>query len=193
MRWPGTWHRKAAPRLARIVYLEPDREIDLGDALDRLETAAAAHGLMVEVMMVEVIPPASSVSAGLAEDEDDLASLAAVIPNADLDWQAWNRVGMAFWGASGGNEAGLAAFHAWSGKSGKYTAAGTDARWSAYRRSPPTRLTIGTLIHLAAQADPSWTLPSRARAMREGAVLIERLLRAHEAKKAAAALAGGRR
>ena len=41
IRWPGSWHRKGKPRLARIVALT-DAELDLGDALDRLGEAAAA-------------------------------------------------------------------------------------------------------------------------------------------------------
>lgn len=41
MRWPGSWHRKGAPRLVRIVSLT-DTEIDLQEALDRLRDARAA-------------------------------------------------------------------------------------------------------------------------------------------------------
>jgi hypothetical protein len=44
IRWPGTWHRKGAPRLARIEALAPQREIDLGDALAALREAADAAG-----------------------------------------------------------------------------------------------------------------------------------------------------
>ena len=30
IRWPGSWHRKKTPRLAKIVALSEDAEIDLG-------------------------------------------------------------------------------------------------------------------------------------------------------------------
>jgi hypothetical protein len=40
IRWPGSWHRKAAPRLCQIKALDPDREIDLAGALDVLIQAA---------------------------------------------------------------------------------------------------------------------------------------------------------
>jgi hypothetical protein len=40
IRWPGSLHRKGAPRLAHIVTLNEGAEIDLGDALERLEDAA---------------------------------------------------------------------------------------------------------------------------------------------------------
>lgn len=44
IRWPGSWHRKAAPRLARIVA-EPGGEVDLTDALERLsEAVGGAQG-----------------------------------------------------------------------------------------------------------------------------------------------------
>jgi hypothetical protein len=42
IRWPGSWHRKAEPRLCRIEALNPDREIDLETALAILLTAAPA-------------------------------------------------------------------------------------------------------------------------------------------------------
>jgi hypothetical protein len=40
LRWPGSWHRKADPRMCRIEAVDPDREIDLAAALDALTTAA---------------------------------------------------------------------------------------------------------------------------------------------------------
>ena len=47
IRWPGSVHRKGEPKLARIVELNEDAEIDLGDALEALEAAAAARGIDV--------------------------------------------------------------------------------------------------------------------------------------------------
>ena len=40
LRWPGSWHRKAKPRLCEIETLNADVEIDLDDALKRLTAAA---------------------------------------------------------------------------------------------------------------------------------------------------------
>jgi hypothetical protein len=39
IRWPGSVHRKGEPRLARIIALAADRELDLADTLERLELA----------------------------------------------------------------------------------------------------------------------------------------------------------
>src|SRR5262249_31533120 len=41
IRWPGSWHRKSTPRLCEIVSTEHiDNEIDLDDALAKLENVA---------------------------------------------------------------------------------------------------------------------------------------------------------
>ena len=42
LRWPGSWHRKGAPRLCEIVTANPDAEIDLDAALEALASAAPA-------------------------------------------------------------------------------------------------------------------------------------------------------
>ena len=39
IRWPGSWHRKAEPRLCQIAALDADREIDLDAALAALKAA----------------------------------------------------------------------------------------------------------------------------------------------------------
>jgi hypothetical protein len=44
MRWPGSIHRKGTPKVVRIVA-QTDREIDLADALERLQEAAAVARL----------------------------------------------------------------------------------------------------------------------------------------------------
>jgi hypothetical protein len=40
LRWPGSWHRKAEPRLCHIAVVDADREVDLDAALDELIKAA---------------------------------------------------------------------------------------------------------------------------------------------------------
>jgi putative DNA primase/helicase len=39
MRWPGSWHRKGSPRLAHIVECNPEVEITLATALNKLRAA----------------------------------------------------------------------------------------------------------------------------------------------------------
>ena len=47
IRWPGSWHRKGEPRIAKIISLNENAEIDLSDALDLLHTSADAVGVSV--------------------------------------------------------------------------------------------------------------------------------------------------
>ena len=87
----------------------------------------------------------------LTRAEIDLAELVHAIPN-DADWHGWNRIGLAIYTASGGSDQGGVAFDDWSAKSPKYNPYETSARWRHYHRSPPDRIGIGTLIHLAREA-----------------------------------------
>jgi hypothetical protein len=47
IRWPGSWHRKKAPRLSRVVA-QTDNELSLDVALGLLENAVAATGATVK-------------------------------------------------------------------------------------------------------------------------------------------------
>jgi hypothetical protein len=75
---------------------------------------------------------------------------------------------MAFFAASNGSEAGLAAFDRVSQRSAKYDADDTRRRWEHFHQSPPHRLGPGTLIYEARQVDPAFQLRSR-QAPRSGA------------------------
>jgi Bifunctional DNA primase/polymerase, N-terminal/AAA domain/Primase C terminal 2 (PriCT-2) len=80
-----------------------------------------------------------------------------VIPNVDLGWDDWNRIGMATWRATNGNHAGLAAFVEWSRKSTKHNKKDScNDRWKAYGKCPPTEIGVGTIFWLADQAEPGW-------------------------------------
>lgn len=83
--------------------------------------------------------------------ELDLAELVACIPN-DGDWHSWNRTGMSIYAATDGSDEGGILFDDWSAKSPKYNPYTTASRWQHYRRSPPSRLTVGTLVYLARAA-----------------------------------------
>ncbi|MGA8756454.1 MAG: PriCT-2 domain-containing protein [Stellaceae bacterium] len=93
-------------------------------------------------------------------EELDLSDLVAAIPN-DCDWHGWNRVGMAIWVASGGSDQGGIIFDAWSAKAANYNPYTNIERWRHYRRSPSSRLTVGSLIYLAQLA--GWRPPHTAR------------------------------
>jgi len=153
IRWPGSWHRKKTPRLAKIVASSDDSEIDLTEAIEILREAtgaAAFTGFGFDFKK----------TGGRKLEADDHAAAAAalsVIPNNDLEWVDWNRIGMAAWAATGGSEIGRKAFAEWSAKSKKNDPAATEARWQHYRTSPPTKLGFGTLVYLARQHSPGWS------------------------------------
>jgi hypothetical protein len=83
--------------------------------------------------------------------ELDLAEIVYSIPN-NCNWEEWNRIGLAIYAASGGSAQGGVIFDDFSAKSAKYNPYVTSERWGNYRRSPPSRIGMGTLVYLAQQA-----------------------------------------
>jgi len=87
IRWPGSWHRKNTPRLAKIAAISDDSEIDLGEAVAVLREALGG---------AETGPHVSS-DVRLASDESDVVSALVVIPNGDdpevYHWTYWNNTG----------------------------------------------------------------------------------------------------
>ena len=85
----------------------------------------------------------------------ELVTLATlVIPNKDVGWDEWARIGMAIWRATGGE--GFEAFDNWSRKSTKYDEKETREKWRQYFNSRPDRIGAGTLFYLANEALPGW-------------------------------------
>jgi putative DNA primase/helicase len=96
---------------------------------------------------------------------DDVRAALAVIPNDDAaDWEWWSRVAGAVWNASGGTDEAFALFDNWSRRCSAYDESETRRKWREVSRSPYARVGMGTLFHLATQADPSWQRPSRVAA-----------------------------
>ncbi len=95
--------------------------------------------------------------------EPDLGELADAIPNNE-GWDGWNKLGLAFFAASHGDEAGLDAFDRWSRKSAKYDPKSVQERWRGYHRSPPKNISVGSLLYLARKH--GWTPRTRSRVRR---------------------------
>jgi hypothetical protein len=92
----------------------------------------------------------------LASNPKHVALALREIPNKDHDWDYWNNIGLATWGATGGSEIGLAAFAQWSAKSPKNDTDKIRARWAHYKTSPPDKIGFGTLVYLARKNKPGW-------------------------------------
>lgn len=119
-----------------------------------LVEAATTIGAQPEHVATDRTAPQSS-GRGLRGDTLQVVAALSAIPNdGPTDWEHWNRIGMATWAATGGGEAGRAAFHAWSETNAAYDAQETDRRWDHYRTSPPTQIGAGTLFHLARASKP---------------------------------------
>lgn len=152
LRWPGSWNTKAKPRLATITIGNQAAEIHLSDALEKLQDAIEALGL-------ETTPAALREPSAPQADLSLVAQALALVPNADLHWEDWNRLGMAMYAATGGAASGQTAWADWSAKSKKHEEAACAARWKHYGNSPPSRIGAGTVFHLAKVA--GWVRPRR--------------------------------
>jgi putative DNA primase/helicase len=150
IRWPGSWHRKKTPARMATIRSSSENEIDLQEALDALREAAGAD--VAWGAGAERKP-----NDGLRSANDAwVAEALGIIPNENLEWKAWNNIGMATYAATGGSVAGRDAFASWSAKSAKNAAAATLARWEHYRTSPPRRVGFGTLVYLVRQYRWGW-------------------------------------
>lgn len=101
-------------------------------------------------------PDAAPTSGDPKGEPERIARAVAVIPNDDLNWDAWCRIGLAIYRASGASDAGLEAFDVWSQKSDKYDATTTAERWAAFATCPPDEIGMGTLVYEANKASPEW-------------------------------------
>lgn len=156
LRIAGSWHRKAAPRLARVVEEHDEIELDLGDTLRKLRALPDEAFARRPDKFTRAQPNPNKT----AESEDVAAAL-AVIPNSDWSWDEWVKVGMAAWLATEGDwHGGFQAFDAWSAQSWKYDPEKTVEQWDHFYRSPPEHIGAGTLFWLAAKHSPGWIKPS---------------------------------
>lgn len=88
-----------------------------------------------------------------ARDPEETRDALASIPNDDLDYDAWVKVGHAVAGALGAD--GNDAWHDWSAMSGKYDEAETEKVWAGFMKAGAEgklRSGAGTIIKLARDA-----------------------------------------
>jgi hypothetical protein len=135
-----------------MVLVPPTRRPDGAYRWRHALPIAAAPAWLLTLLKVEERAPGDDQEA----EPDIIAAAMAVIPNDDVPWDKWNRMGMAFWRATAGSAEGFAIFDSWSQKSSKYNAATTRKRWEGYSRSPPDSIGAGTIFYLATKADPDW-------------------------------------
>ena len=89
IRWPGSWHRKNTPRLAKTVAFSDDNEIDLNEAIEHTTRGFRhrhLHRLRFRLQQ-------NGWQETQADDPVAVASALSVIPNKELKWHDWNRIG----------------------------------------------------------------------------------------------------
>ncbi|KQT86447.1 hypothetical protein ASG59_17500 [Methylobacterium sp. Leaf466] len=162
MRWPGSWHTKAAPRLCAVIRETPT-EISLTDAKAYIEMAADIEGIDLTQMGGERRARGEGFKTPQPLGPASLNALAAAIDNPDgLQWSDWSHRGMAFFDASHGSAEGQEAFDAYSAKNeAKYDPDAVEERWGHWHRSPPDNLSAGTLFRLAQLHSPHIAIPMR--------------------------------
>jgi hypothetical protein len=87
-----------------------------------------------------------------ADSFEDLYDAVQYAPNVGpMHWREWNKIGMALYAATDGEDLGLAMFLEWTRKNPLTAHRDSCKRWSAYATCPPTRLGAGTIFYLAQQ------------------------------------------
>lgn len=139
-------------------------------------TAVPASGLP-EWLRMNPLPPLLDEHTAVDEVEPgDLMAAALALPNDEtVTWDRWNDTLMAFWRASHGSPAGMAAANIWSAKcKAKHGIEDTvESRWKHYPSSPPTQLGFGSIVFWIRQTKPDWMPPSREPKMAQPQELAE--------------------
>jgi hypothetical protein len=158
------------PSGAAITWAAESPETHPCDRLPAVEERTLQHflaeaGRFIDAEAPRMLPPSPPPLAAPAVPPLDLCAALAVIPNqGPADWEHWNAVGMACWAASGGSDAGEAAWRAWSAQHPRHDAAVLGARWRHFFTSPPTLTGAAKLFGLARAACAEFRRPSELRA-----------------------------
>lgn len=113
----------------------------VADALELLPEHLRPKRLARPTPVQTTVPHASG---DLRGTHEAVTAALGHIPNADLPYDDWVRIGMALKGALGDDGAVL--FESWSAESAKNDPAFTAKTWSSFR---PTAIGAGTIYHLA--------------------------------------------
>jgi len=151
-------------------YVWPDEalaDIDISDLPEITAEAAAAfldeaYALLPEALRQRGLSLVTSATEHL-RSHSQIGTLPAIsaaldwLPNTELDYDSWMRIGMALKGALG--DAGADLFGEWSAQAAKDMPATTAKAWASFK---PDRIGAGTFYHLAMergwQPDPALRL-----------------------------------
>jgi hypothetical protein len=154
LRWPGSWHLKAKPRLCRIIE-QNDVEVDLNKALKLLRAAAPSADLQRKA--AEKRTPVAGTAKTMAPSTQNVnhrvVQAALDSYSSNCSYWVWFKTAAALRHEFG--EAGFDMFDRWSAKSPKqYNKRECAAKWKAV--ADVTDYSIGTIFYFAEQANPGW-------------------------------------
>jgi len=135
---PGSRHRSG--KRYSILYGEPS---DIGNPPEGL----------VDLLKRQDRHRADYDGSPIDVSHDDLVDMLAFIPNDDLDYEDWIRIGMAVHHATGG--AGFAIWSDWSATSKKHNQENMKFKWDSFGRAA-NPVTLGTLVHHASKTGWLW-------------------------------------
>jgi hypothetical protein len=143
MRLPGFMHRKADPHPVRIVTLN-DMPRYSGNVFERMQYQ----------------PHVSHAQETVTDREILLAVATLYVIPPQMEWPARNRIGMAMWRATGGDQQGFDAWCWWLYRSGRYDERHAQRQWRKYGKYLPKPhrkpVGLGTLMFIADRVDPQW-------------------------------------
>lgn len=122
-------------------------------------TIANAPNWLIQLCKKDVAPeknPFTQAQVYPPTEISDVALAVSVIPNNDVSWENFNKMGMLIWAACKGSEEGFDIFQGWSARSSKHNADSTREKWDKFKSSPPVKLTVGSLFKWADESLPGW-------------------------------------
>jgi hypothetical protein len=128
---PGSHH--ASGTKYQIAYGSPD-DIDMVPAK------------LLEMLRVPERHRADMSGKTVDVNDLELAEMLSHVPNSDLDYEEWIKIGMALHHATGG--AGFDLWDRWSQQSAKYDDTSMEYKWHSFGKSA-NPVTLGTLVHYA--------------------------------------------
>jgi hypothetical protein len=99
------------------------------------------------IELVQEQPRSAYSGSSVTADLEELRDAMPFVPNDDLDWDAWTKVGLALFAAAG--DACFDLFDAFSQKSSKYDRETTRERWEEIKGCPPDRIGAGYIFKIA--------------------------------------------